>query len=749
MPSPAEPAKSAGPRRSAGSKSPRTPRLGKASGTTPKLATGSNAPKMPQVGKPPASGLRRPRRFLPATESGDSHGLAIGFACILIVIALFAVMNRPGTKRATAKPDVVAQVPTPVTVEPDFNYPAEPDAPEPVQVAEAPATAPVMEEEPDIPPPTEEVDPRVAVFKSPLHLLVPMALQKQNQDNFKLAIRVAIESGKWQDYRAYLRRGFDDAVKRVALRTGADRFNALRAEPLFMRAMDMQQFIDTVDPSFLENVAKNSPSHEFYMWLLGGNPDALPEFLQAVNGNINVPEVLKTWASLWTEESKPALRDKYRALQLACAMVFPGDDYNSADSRASNRYRLFRDNAEKGRLTGKIHRMKAEDLIWVVDVPVPDSEIEWALDKMTLSQKNWGQAYGMIEYLMERAVEGLNPYEEYTFAEILKHGGICMDQAYFSANTAKCHGIPAAVVGGDGDRGAHAWIVYMPDEDTWAESGNIGYTTGTTKHPASGETIHQSLLNLTTDRDTRGERLEKTRVFLRFMHLFLTLEQRAIAEEALETALRNTPEHPMPWKEAVALREKDGEKTTLKQWEDLADTIRRRFKDRPDFIEMAESIEDDHIFPSRDAGDNARDVARERRRLARNNEGRTDLVTASIQRQANLLAGAKDFDGISSLYRRAFQDYGDKADAFRKIADQYFGYAAADTKWKEKACREIEMAYKRHIETDTDEYFKASAELTVVRQIAGFYDQAGDAKKAKSLRDRADHREKMTKRSAL
>lgn len=677
------------------------------------------------------------------------HGMAVGAACILIVIALAVIMNRPATKPAEAKPAVVARAPTPVTVEPEFIYPDEPVKTEPVEVTAVPAPVPVVEDEPEIPPPTPAVDPRAAVFNTQLHLLIPMAIQKQNQENFQLAIQVAVESGMWQEYRGYLRRGFDEAVKRVALRTGADRFNALRAEPLFMRAMHLQQFIDTLDAGFLQDIAKNSPRQAFYLWLLGGNPDALPEFLQAINGNMNLPSVLKTWSNLWTDEGKPELRDKYRALQLACAMVFPGDDYGSADTRASNRYRLFRDNAEKGKLTGKIHRMKPEDLVWVVDVPVADSEIEWALDKMHLNQKNWGQAYGMIEYLMERAVNGENPYEEYTFAEILKHGGVCGDQAYFAANTAKCHGIPATIVSGDGDRGGHAWIMYMPDEDTWAESGNIGYTTGTTRNPATGESIHQSLLSMTTDRDTRAERLEKTRVFLRFMHLFLTLDQRAIAEEALETALRNTPEHPMPWKEAVALREKDGEKTTLKQWEDLADTIRRRFKDRPDFIEMAEAIEDDHIFPQRDAGDNARDVARERRRLARDNAGRSDLVTASIERQANLLAAAKDFDGISSLYRRAFQDYGGKADAFRTIAAQYFSYASADTKWKDKACREIELAYKRHIETNTDEYFKAKAEISVARQVAGFYDQAGDAKKAKSLRDRADHREKMTKRSAL
>ena len=61
---------------------------------------------------------------------------------------------------------------------------------------------------------------------------------------------------------------------------------------------------------------------------------------------------------------------------------------------------------------------------------------------------------------MDKAVTGKSkdPYDQYTFAEIAKKGGICSDQAYFSANTARAHGIPASILSGDGPRGPHAWI---------------------------------------------------------------------------------------------------------------------------------------------------------------------------------------------------------------------------------------------------------------------------------------------------
>lgn len=704
-----------------------------------------------QVPTPPKRRSRPTMIREPSASRENGSYFAVGLAVLLVLGALAFVMTRPPKAPQIAVAPVppaplVVVAPEVPTLTPEFVHPPALEVPEEI----GPPDHVSIQAPEEIPSQGEAKDPRLAIFNEQLHLMLPLANRRSNLDNLSLAIHVAIETGEWTGFQDFLDRGFRDAMQKVALRTGGDRFNALLAEPLFRRAMDLQGFALAVDGSFLREIAGNNSAHDFYFWLLEKNPAALADLLQSAEGSVDVTRVLKTWSSIWIDESEAEFRDKYAALALACAMVFPDDDYGNSDSRANTRYRLFRDNSEKGRLTGRIHRMKSTDLIWVVDVSVADSEIEWALKKMNLPQKRWGEAYGMIEYLMERAVNGLNPYKEYTFEEILKHGGVCGDQSYFSANTAKCHGIPATIVSGDGDRGPHAWIVYMPDADTWAEAGNVGYTTGTTNHPATGERIHQSMLTMTTDRNTRSQRLEKTIVYLRFMKLFLGLGQTAIAEEALALALGNTPEHPMPWKAAIAYREDERSKTTLAQWEELADTIRRRFKDRPDFLKLAEGIEDDHIFPHRDAKDNARDVARERRRLNRDSDsGRVDLLTASIEREAAILATANNFDGLSSLYRKSFLDFGDKPDAFRKIADQYFGYASAKPEWKEKACREIELAYKRHIETNDKEYFRVTAELAVLRQVAGFYEMAGDAKKAESLRDRADRREKLAKRSAL
>jgi hypothetical protein len=645
-------------------------------------------------------------------------------------------------------PPTVVVVPAPPPLPEPEPEPEPPAAPAPV-VAEGPppaAPAPPPAEEPRAP---DQPDPRLARFAEPLVLVGPAAGRQANLDLFRDVLHLAIDSGRWDLLRKQWRKAMEQAVAAVALSTGETRFNRLRAEALFLRALAVDEFLRLASDDHLARISEASPRHPFYQWLLHGHPVALEEFLLALAGGEDVERVLATWAQIWNGEEDSATRDEYRALALACALVFPGDDYSDQSGRAESRYRLFRDNARAGRLTGRIHRMPATDLVWVVDVPVPDSEIEWALKKLRKPRQRWGEWYGEVEYLMERAVNGENPYEEYTFEQILKHGGVCSDQSYFAAYTAKCHGIPAAIVSGDGNRGPHAWIVFMPDYDEWAEAGNVGYTTGTTRHPQNGRVVHQSTLTLATERRTGGDRLARTRLFLRFVELYVALGQRAIAGEALDLALVNTPEHPLPWLRSIAWHEDEQNATTLDQWQKLADTLRRRFKDRPDFLELAEGIEDDHIFPNRDPRKNSLEIARERRRLERGHEGRSDLLAASVERQAEVLAASGNFDAISSLYRRAFSDYGGQAEAFRALADQYFRFASSDPKWRDKACREIELAFKRHIETNDNEYFKATAEIGIMRQVAGFYETAGDAKRAELLRARAEKREKSTRRSAL
>ncbi|MGA0846674.1 MAG: hypothetical protein ACO3RV_09050, partial [Luteolibacter sp.] len=142
-------------------------------------------------------------------------------------------------------------------------------------------------------------------------------------------------------------------------------------------------------------------------------------------------------------------------------------------------------------LAAPVHRSTARDLVWVVCAPVSTSELDWAIGKLHMHRKRWGETYGMIEYLMARAVEGVNPYEEYSFAEILKHGGICGDQTYFCVNTARAQGIPAMGLSGETSMGGHAWAAVKVDDREWDTS--IGRIGGVSKGQASNPQIDSSI----------------------------------------------------------------------------------------------------------------------------------------------------------------------------------------------------------------------------------------------------------------
>ena len=97
---------------------------------------------------------------------------------------------------------------------------------------------------------------------------------------------------------------------------------------------------------------------------------------------------------------------------------------------------------------------------------------------------------------------------DYTLANILAVGGVCIDQAYFSSEICKTMGIPAAIVTGHNAAGSgHAWVSSLkmhqggghPTVEWDASTGRYAsqkFYTGTLADPASQKKIHDSELAL-------------------------------------------------------------------------------------------------------------------------------------------------------------------------------------------------------------------------------------------------------------
>ena len=631
----------------------------------------------------------------------------------------------------------------------------EPEMVEPAP--EAPKEEPVVQEE----------DPRLEIFKKPVLLVSLKANNAANRKLFTDAFHLALETGRYDLYADFLRSNLErDAVK--VIKFGKFDASMYDQSPYLMRANELYQLISKVGADTIrEQIQEGSPRY-FYPWLFSDPSDPLRLFLRTM-AREQTPGgewggILRKWAEFWMKTSAMP-RSRYSALALACAMLDPRIASSPSKLRASSStsisttpltleqvFEYFMEMDEARELLTDISKLSPSELLFVVDVRLPRSEMDWARKKVRLTRKGWGGAYSMIRYRMDRAALGKDPYTNYTFQEILDEGGICMDQAYFAVNTAKCNGIPSAYVTGDGNRGPHAWVNLLTTDETWQSYGGYGYNTGHFSHPHNckskhDKSKHESTLLQGMDKKVNGARLDTSLDYLSLADLFEEMQKPDCARIMLEAATQATPGSPLGWERLIALMGRPESGTKLEEWDELVAMIKRKFRSRPDYLAMAARVEDEYIFPMRDASTNKRHVARDLKKLEKEtDEGRSDLTSAAIKRQADLLMENGDKAGVAALYRKSMKDYARRAEVFEALMGQYYEYVSQDQDAVLQLAKEAESSYNRYIRTKSGDYFKVKKEAAIQRRIAGYYEKGGNGKKADSLRKDAEKREKNSKK---
>ena len=83
------------------------------------------------------------------------------------------------------------------------------------------------------------------------------------------------------------------------------------------------------------------------------------------------------------------------------------------------------------------------------------------------------------------------------------------------------------------------------------------------------------------------------------------------------------------------------------------------------------------------------------------------------------------------------------------MADDYFSYFREDRELGHKAARDIELAFKRVVETGTKDWFRAKTEASIYTKICGYYRASGDEERAIMLEKRYEVLLKRAERSAL
>jgi hypothetical protein len=141
-------------------------------------------------------------------------------------------------------------------------------------------------------------------------------------------------------------------------------------------------------------------------------------------------------------------------------------------------------------------------LTYLVDSRVAPDERKWALTQFKLPA-DAGRIYFLVRYDMQGFYSGKwkgGDRQPYTLPNILKLGGVCKDEAYFTAEVCRAYGIPATVCTGTSGAGEgfHAWVGILRgprplvfDFHT-ARYPDHGFWSGTVIDPQTGQKLADS-----------------------------------------------------------------------------------------------------------------------------------------------------------------------------------------------------------------------------------------------------------------
>jgi hypothetical protein len=300
------------------------------------------------------------------------------------------------------------------------------------------------------------------------------------------------------------------------------------------------------------------------------------------------------------------------------------------------------------------------------------------------------------------------------------------------------------------------------ESDEWTTGvGRIGgVSIGRTGNPQTGKTITEQEIQLWSERAHRSPLT--TLAVARHLWLADFLAKTgndSAAADSVHLANQIGPSFTETWTALYAVLRKQMSLTgdpavpsNLDEWKDFATSMRREFKDNPRMAQLAADVEMEYVFPYGDTGDATRALMRERRRIERDSGEQKDLIAASLKREADLIEKRGDATAkqdISRLYDSALRKYGGSITGFKMMAEDYFGYFKDDPENARKAARDIELAFKRVVETGTKDWFRANTESSIYKMICRYYRTAGDEDRAAMLEKRYEVLLKRAKRSAL
>ncbi len=706
---------------------------------------------------------------------------------------LAAKFRGPGPAPAKVEAPVVGVPEKPVVV-------AEPEA-APVKPV---ATAPAKVEEP-LPP----------LALQPYPFTGPDLRDPQNLTTLLKDTKARLYDGKWESHYDRLKYGLYPALTATSKNDGPRRFDRLWESNYFALGMTQDAFIRRVTPATLRSFIAKEDTLPFLLELLT-TPELMEKFVANIKDEDDAGAAIALWAKLAGDDAKE-LKGKYVNLQIATAFVF---DQGFAFRRLRDpkgetfvvdpleRYRFFRDNAQRQRLETDIKKLEPYELVWVVSAEATTDEMEWALKekelralKLTVGDQkdDWTEAYPMIHYRMDFVTGGKPPkappgkktykpldesFVRGTLEETFEVGGICMDQSHFGTTTARTYGIPAASVTGDGNRGGHAWFALMMPTHQWnmgnsfhpfGEPRNLpgtgryadGYANGHTRDPQTGKGVGEFEVQLTGDPQRRmSEHYPKSLRLRLAAAVYKDNKDQEGRLECLEFATQVAKMSLDAWLDLGACLEDLGTKVSFDRWREFVKSMRAAFhvyeeeKRWPDMIAIADNFAEKHVWTDpkmtaeqvyMECKSSYNQFIGEKKRAHGQTFDKTryDLIVVAVERTARQLAKDKSPKGRENLFffmRHGLKDNIEHLPTFRSLLDNFYEAVKGDATLELSYVREIRRLYQNEMSDTGHDVFRMKTVLGLIETMEPFFDKCNQPEMKREFeRDKAKIQKELDK----
>ena len=311
------------------------------------------------------------------------------------------------------------------------------------------------------------------------------------------------------------------------------------------------------------------------------------------------------------------------------------------------------------RLELDLRKLSPDQIKFIIDAFVSDSELEWARKNVRLNRSNFDRAFSEIIHRPERVKSkrffwNTSPY---TLENIRRAGGICVDQAYYAMIAGKAHGLPTLFFTGQGKDGGHAWFGFMKRDDKWeldvGRYSQQNYAVGQALDPQTWQPISDHQLQLLAARFRDKPEFTASMNDLAIASILEKNGDSAGADAAFASAIQTCPQNPDAWQRRgeFLARINAPPEDRRKFHEDAI----RRIGSSPDLkVRHQTAIANLH----REVGDQSSANKVEQTIVTQNRRNRTDLSVGVAAQKVNAAIAAGNLDEAAAEFHRQLYSLG-------------------------------------------------------------------------------------------